>query len=161
MWCKRSPCSVPWCWLLSKAPSISVDRVRFSIMRGTVDGLKDQSEFGMESLSERSRLFRYFSFNINPTIRHTIWSQVIGGFFYWLQTNAVSQNMIQRYLSLPSVRAGRKALWIFVGGVITLMLLCAYNGLLIYATYKNCDPLTTKVWTERSTRSQFTKSPFV
>lgn len=25
------------------------------------------------------------------------------------------------------------------------MLLCAYNGLLIYATYKDCDPLTTKL----------------
>lgn len=64
---------------------------------------------------------------------------------YWLQTNAVSQNMIQRYLSLPSVKAGRRALWIFVVGVCVLMALCSYIGLLIYATYKNCDPLTTKV----------------
>lgn len=86
-----------------------------------------------------------FSFDINPTIRHTIWSQVIGGAVYWLQTNAVSQNMIQRYLSLPTLRAGRIALWTFVCGVITLMLLCSYNGLLIYATYKHCDPLTTKL----------------
>lgn len=85
------------------------------------------------------------NFNVDPTIRHTIWSQVIGGFFYWLQTNAVSQNMIQRYLSLPSLKAGRRALWIFVGGVILLMSLCTYNGLLIYATYQNCDPLTTKL----------------
>lgn len=84
-------------------------------------------------------------FDITPTIRHTIWSQVIGGVFYWVQTNAVSQNMIQRYLSLPTLRAGRRALWIFVCGVITLMMLCSYNGLLIYATYQDCDPLTTKV----------------
>lgn len=89
--------------------------------------------------------FLLFSFNINPTVRHTIWSQLIGGCVYWLQTNAVSQNMIQRYLALPTLKAGRRALWIFVFGVIFLMLLCAYNGLLIYATYKNCDPLTTKV----------------
>lgn len=78
-------------------------------------------------------------------MRHTIWSQVIGGLFYWTQTNAVSQNMIQRYLSLPSLRAARKALWIFVFGVILLMCLCTYNGLLIYATYQHCDPLTTKL----------------
>lgn len=83
--------------------------------------------------------------NINPTIRHSLWSQVVGGFFYWLQTNAVSQNMIQRYLALPSVKAGRRALCIFVTGVILLMCICTYNGLLIYATYRNCDPLTTKV----------------
>ena len=53
--------------------------------------------------------------------------------------------MIQRYLALPSLKAGRQALWTFVFGVIILMLLCSYNGLLIYATYKNCDPLTTKL----------------
>lgn len=53
--------------------------------------------------------------------------------------------MIQRYLALPTLKAGRRALWIFVGGVISLMMLCSYNGLLIYATYKDCDPLTTKL----------------
>lgn len=85
------------------------------------------------------------SFDMNPTIRHSLWSQIIGGLFYWIQTNAVSQNMIQRYLALPTLKAGRRALWIFVGGVISLMMLCSYNGLLIYATYKDCDPLTTKL----------------
>ncbi|XP_055705827.1 sodium-coupled monocarboxylate transporter 1 isoform X1 [Phlebotomus papatasi] len=84
-------------------------------------------------------------FNIDPTIRHSFWCLSIGGLFYWVQTNASSQNMIQRYLSLPSLRESRKAVWIFVSGVIILMLLCAYNGLLIYATYRDCDPLTTKL----------------
>lgn len=84
-------------------------------------------------------------FNPDPTVRHTIWSQLIGGVFYWTQTNAVSQNMIQRYLALPTLKAGRRALWIFILGVLILMFLCSYNGLLIYATYKDCDPLQTKL----------------
>ncbi|XP_017483893.1 PREDICTED: sodium-coupled monocarboxylate transporter 1 [Rhagoletis zephyria] len=83
--------------------------------------------------------------SINPTVRHTLWSQLIGGVFYWTQTNAVSQNMIQRYLALPTLRAARIALFIFCFGVLIMMALCGYNGLLIYATYKNCDPLTTKL----------------
>lgn len=53
--------------------------------------------------------------------------------------------MIQRYLSLPTLQHAKRALWIFIVGVIFLMLLCTYNGLLIYATYRTCDPLTTKV----------------
>lgn len=53
--------------------------------------------------------------------------------------------MIQRYLSLPTLRAARTSLYIFIGGIIMLMLLCSYNGLLIYASYKDCDPLTTKL----------------
>lgn len=72
---------------------------------------------------------------------------MIGGVFYWTQTNAVSQNMIQRYLALPTLSAARKALAFFCVGVLILMALCSFNGLLIYATYKDCDPLTTKVKT--------------
>lgn len=70
--------------------------------------------------------------------------QLVGGVFYWVQvmttiprnffdlplhnrfqTNAVSQNMIQRYLSLSSLKAGKRAVWIFVFGVIVLMMLCS------------------------------------
>ncbi|EDV95092.1 sodium-coupled monocarboxylate transporter 2 [Drosophila grimshawi] len=83
--------------------------------------------------------------SIDPTVRHTFWCLFVGGIFYWTQTNAVSQNMIQRYLSLPTLADARKALFIFCAGVLILMALSGYNGLLIYATYQNCDPLTTKL----------------
>lgn len=53
--------------------------------------------------------------------------------------------MIQRYLSLPTLAHARRALWIFIFGVLILLSLCAYCGLLIYATYHDCDPLTTKL----------------
>ncbi|KAH8294948.1 hypothetical protein KR018_004575 [Drosophila ironensis] len=82
--------------------------------------------------------------SIDPTVRHTFWCLFFGGIVYWTQTNAVSQNMIQRYLSLPTLADARKALCMFLAGVLILMALCGYNGLLIYATYQNCDPLTTK-----------------
>lgn len=35
------------------------------------------------------------------------------------------------------------ALWIFICGVFILLAICCYSGLLIYATYYECDPLTT------------------
>lgn len=53
--------------------------------------------------------------------------------------------MIQRYLSLPTLRDARKALWIFIVGVLLLLGICGYSGLLIYAAYYECDPLTTKL----------------
>jgi hypothetical protein len=34
-----------------------------------------------------------------------LFTLVCGGGFFWLQTNAVNQNMIQRYLTLPTKRA--------------------------------------------------------
>ncbi|XP_039303169.1 sodium-coupled monocarboxylate transporter 1 isoform X3 [Solenopsis invicta] len=37
------------------------------------------------------------------------------------------------------------ALWIFMVGVTLLICLCGYAGMLIYAWYHECDPLTTKL----------------
>ncbi|XP_066591503.1 sodium-coupled monocarboxylate transporter 1-like isoform X2 [Prorops nasuta] len=81
----------------------------------------------------------------SPLERHTIWSLVVGGFFHYLQISAINQNMIQRYLSLPTLKSARTALWIFIIGILILMCVCGYAGLLIYAWFHDCDPLTTKL----------------
>ncbi|CAL1679277.1 unnamed protein product [Lasius platythorax] len=81
----------------------------------------------------------------SPLTRHTIWALTIGGFVHWVQISAINQNMIQRYLSLPTLQSARRALWCFIVGVITLIGICGYAGLLIYAWYHECDPLTTKL----------------
>ncbi|KAK2588414.1 hypothetical protein KPH14_004415 [Odynerus spinipes] len=81
----------------------------------------------------------------SPLTRHTLWSLVIGGFVHWLQISAINQNMIQRYLALPSLNSARRALWFFILGVLILMGTCGYAGMLIYAWYHECDPLTTKL----------------
>ncbi|XP_014234000.1 sodium-coupled monocarboxylate transporter 1-like [Trichogramma pretiosum] len=81
----------------------------------------------------------------SPLTRHTIWSLVLGGCVHWLQISAINQNMIQRYLSLPTVAHARRALWTFIVGVLMLISVCAYSGMLVYAWYHECDPLTTKL----------------
>lgn len=53
--------------------------------------------------------------------------------------------MIQRYMALKDVRTARKGQMIYVVGVTLMIFLCSYNGLLLYATYHDCDPLTTKL----------------
>ncbi|CAL7951541.1 unnamed protein product [Xylocopa violacea] len=81
----------------------------------------------------------------SPLTRHTLWSLVVGGFFHWLQISAINQNMIQRYLALPTLKSARRALWFFTIGVLILIGICGYAGMLIYAWYHVCDPLTTKL----------------
>ncbi|XP_011139462.1 sodium-coupled monocarboxylate transporter 1 [Harpegnathos saltator] len=81
----------------------------------------------------------------NPLTRHTIWSLFIGGFVHWLQISGINQNMIQRYLALPSLQSARRALWYFIAGILAIIGICGYAGLLIYAWYHECDPLTTKL----------------
>lgn len=82
---------------------------------------------------------------MDPTIRHSFWTVVIGGSILWLSENGLNQNMIQRYMALKDVKTARKGQKIYVVGVILMIGLCMYNGLLIYATYYDCDPLTTKL----------------
>lgn len=89
------------------------------------------------------------NFDINPLARHTVWSLVIGGFAFVMQAGAVNQNMVQRYLALPTIADARRALWIFCGGLILIISICSYMGLLIFATYYKCDPLTTMLAREK------------
>lgn len=53
--------------------------------------------------------------------------------------------MIQRYMALKDVKTARKGQLIYVVGVTLMIFLCVYNGLLLYATYHDCDPLQTKL----------------
>ncbi|CRL01594.1 CLUMA_CG014432, isoform A [Clunio marinus] len=86
-------------------------------------------------------------FNFNPSLyeRHTFFSVVIGGFFYWTSYNTVNQTMVQRYMSLPNIRKAREAIVIFTVGISLFISVCCYAGLLIYAKYFDCDPLTSEM----------------
>lgn len=50
--------------------------------------------------------------------------------------------MVQRYMSLPNIKKARRAIAIFTVGIILFVSVCCYAGLLIYAKYWDCDPLT-------------------
>jgi solute carrier family 5 (sodium-coupled monocarboxylate transporter), member 8/12 len=85
------------------------------------------------------------SFRIDPTIRHSFWTLLVGGTIFWVNVNGLNQNMIQRYMALKDVKTARRGQMIYVVGVTVMIFLCVYNGLLLYATYHDCDPLTTKL----------------
>ena len=48
-------------------------------------------------------------------------------------------------MALKDVKTARKGQIIYVVGVTIIIFLSVYNGLLLYATYHDCDPLTTKL----------------
>lgn len=89
--------------------------------------------------------FAPHSFRIDPTIRHSFWTLFIGGTIFWVNSNGLNQNMMQRYMALKDVKTARRGQMIYVVGVSLMIFLCVYNGLLLYATYHDCDPLTTKL----------------
>lgn len=104
----------------------------------------------------------YCSMNPNPMIRHTFWTVSIGNFFSWLASCSVNQAMVQRCLSMPSLKSAYtynkvikvlhhwlicyyfRTVIILLFGIIALVTMSCFAGLLIFATYYNCDPVTTK-----------------
>uniref|UniRef100_A0A1B0A5W9 Sodium/solute symporter n=1 Tax=Glossina pallidipes TaxID=7398 RepID=A0A1B0A5W9_GLOPL len=82
--------------------------------------------------------------DVNPSMyqRQTLWGVLIGGFFYWTSFNAVNQTMVQRYMSLPSLRKAQWSIFIFTIGIIAFISVCCFAGLLVYEFYTKCDPMS-------------------
>ncbi|KAI4503569.1 hypothetical protein M0802_000972 [Mischocyttarus mexicanus] len=112
------------------------------VIKGTSDVSGLSVVLGRNLDSER---LEFPTLDWSPMTRHTVWSLIIGGFVQWLQNLAISQNIIQLFLALPTLHMARRALWCFIIGVLLIMGTCGYAGLLIYAWYHECDPLTTKL----------------
>ncbi|KAJ8982518.1 hypothetical protein NQ317_018559 [Molorchus minor] len=84
----------------------------------------------------------FFSFDWDPTIRHSFWTVTIGNFFSWMASCSINQAMVQRCLAMPSLHSARITVAILVIGIMALVSMCCYMGLVIFASYYKCDPVT-------------------
>lgn len=75
----------------------------------------------------------------------SVFSVFIGGTFFKLQNTSINQPTIQRFMSLPNVQKIKETLITFSIGLTLLYLVCVYVGLLAFATYYDCDPISTGV----------------
>ncbi|XP_041484320.1 sodium-coupled monocarboxylate transporter 2-like [Lytechinus variegatus] len=83
-----------------------------------------------------------WNFDPDPTVRHTFWTILGGGTFVWGTLFAANQAQIQRYLSCGSVNTALTALFIAIVGMILVMTTVCITGLVMYANFAECDPLT-------------------
>ena len=81
------------------------------------------------------------------TTRHTVWSMIIGGYFTWVSVYGINQTQVQRYLTVPDQKSVIKSIWLNMLGIGSLLLMCAYAGMVIFAYYDihGCDPVGAKV----------------
>ncbi|KAM0733658.1 Sodium-coupled monocarboxylate transporter 1 [Formica fusca] len=86
----------------------------------------------------------FFNMDPDPTVRHTFWTVVVGNYLNWLATCSVNQAMVQRCLAMPNLRKSNLAIMIMAVGIISIVSLCCYTGIVIYAAFYDCDPITTK-----------------
>ncbi|XP_054271258.1 sodium-coupled monocarboxylate transporter 1-like [Macrosteles quadrilineatus] len=93
----------------------------------------------------KSGRIEVFELNPNPTVRHSVWSVVIGGTVYWTTMFCSNQASIQKYMSVESIGQARKALWVSCVSLIVIFSINFYTGMIMYAEYSNCDPIRSKV----------------
>jgi len=111
------------------------------IIKGNIDAGGSSVVFDKNYQSNRVELF-----NFEPDMRrrHTVWSMIIGGFFTWISIYGINQTQVQRYLTVKKKSQAVKAIWLNVLGIGSLLMICAYAGLVVFAFYHDCDPITTR-----------------
>lgn len=81
----------------------------------------------------------FFDFNPDPRIRNTFWTLTMGGTIALLPVWATTQYFVQRYLAVKTLREAKRALWLNVPGLILVVTICTLDGMVIFATYADCD----------------------
>ncbi|XP_039271782.2 sodium-coupled monocarboxylate transporter 1-like [Styela clava] len=85
--------------------------------------------------------FDIFNFETDIRIRHTFWSIVFGGMVTNIAVLGTSVTPVQRYLSCKSTKEAQKSMCINIIGQIFLDLIVILLGLIIYSTFRGCDPI--------------------
>ncbi|XP_067672324.1 sodium-coupled monocarboxylate transporter 1-like [Haliotis asinina] len=88
----------------------------------------------------RSRIY-FHDFSFDPTTRHSFWSVVIGGSFFWTSLYGINQAQVQKALSCPSVSKAQIAFFVSLPGLILIVSLCCMIGIVMYAFYADCHPM--------------------
>ncbi|KAK5640116.1 hypothetical protein RI129_010927 [Pyrocoelia pectoralis] len=89
--------------------------------------------------SDRGRI-EFFNMNSNPTVRQTFWGVVIGMWMTFIGNLGVNPSSVQRFLSLPTYSAVKRAAVIFGLGTTFVKLASCWIGLILFTVYMNCDP---------------------
>ncbi|XP_046673779.1 sodium-coupled monocarboxylate transporter 1-like isoform X2 [Homalodisca vitripennis] len=86
-----------------------------------------------------------FNMDPNPFARNTLWTSSIGYFFTYLCNLAIFPASVQRYLSVPSLRKARWALFYSAVSLYIVINLSTFFGMILYARYYQCDPVAAGV----------------
>ncbi|KAJ8318308.1 hypothetical protein KUTeg_003399 [Tegillarca granosa] len=79
--------------------------------------------------------------SLDPSVRHSVWSLVIGGAFLWVSIYGTNQAQVQRAITCGSLKRTQLAIWLNFPGLCVILYLCSLVGIVMYAFYSTCDPI--------------------
>ncbi|XP_072179405.1 sodium-coupled monocarboxylate transporter 1-like [Diadema setosum] len=108
------------------------------IVKGTLEmgGVKE-----VWRIAQEGNRISFSDFSVDPRVRYTVWSILIG-FTTVDMTFGTSQTIAQRILATGSQRKATLSLYLSALGSSVIVGLCIASGVVMYAYYVNCDPLT-------------------
>ncbi|ESO87029.1 hypothetical protein LOTGIDRAFT_107431 [Lottia gigantea] len=92
-------------------------------------------------IAANSSRVEFFDFSPDPSVRHSVWSLAIGGFFTWVAIYGTNQAQVQRTCTCPTLRKAQIAMWLNFPGLCAILYLSCLIGIVMYAFYSTCDPL--------------------
>ncbi|KAF5273206.1 hypothetical protein FQA39_LY07537 [Lamprigera yunnana] len=102
---------------------------------------------GIDKVYERAlkgERLEFLNFNLDPTIRTTVWSSIIGYTFLWSSAFLISPQAVQRFVSLPTQDSIKWSLSTLTISLVLAKGICFLLGLIIFAYYHDCDPYSMK-----------------
>lgn len=93
------------------------------------------------SVAREGGRLEFFNFSVDPTTRHTFFTQLIGGLATYLAIYGVNQTQVQRLMSVRSLKEAACSLWWSLPILMLLSISTCFSGLCLYYHYKSCDPL--------------------
>ncbi|UJR11172.1 hypothetical protein I4U23_015353 [Adineta vaga] len=124
---------------------LQVSIMLIGLLSAIIQGLITLGGFGpVFSIASKGGRIQFNNVSIDPRVRHTIWSIIIGGTLNILSNLSFNQTQVQRYMCVRTTRDAKQALFINAICSICIILLSCFIGIIIYAYYANCDPFTSK-----------------
>ncbi|XP_076644471.1 putative sodium-dependent multivitamin transporter [Halictus rubicundus] len=102
----------------------------------------DGGLYGAWDIASRFGRLKFYDFRLDPTIRHTTWNLLISSVCLNVLLYGVSQVQVQRCLTAKNLNTAIYALIICAFLTATMMSLAAFCGVILFAVYESCDPVT-------------------
>ncbi|XP_076030248.1 sodium-coupled monocarboxylate transporter 1-like [Oratosquilla oratoria] len=93
-------------------------------------------------LADKGHRLEFFNLDLNPLVRHTFWNMQVLGIYTMVSYTTFNQTSFQRLTSVSSLKSAVRLCYLYVAGISVLWCLFNLSGLVAYAIYADCDPLT-------------------
>ncbi|XP_069164767.1 sodium-coupled monocarboxylate transporter 1-like [Procambarus clarkii] len=97
---------------------------------------------GVWDIADQGGRIEFFNMDPSPFVRHTFWSTQVLGAYLALSVAGVNQPQFQRFISVKSLQLSQSLCMLFIVGSLMLWSVFYISGLVAYAVYSDCDPLT-------------------